>query len=172
MWWKVGAVLFVAPVVLYVALAMVYGRVGLLERMFGPIRREPVDFATLELKPSPNQYLVCPPELCRAKAHQQSPLFEVPLDDLRAAWLRVISRQARVSLLSSDPGREQYEYQALTAVFHFPDAVTVRLLSAGEGKSTIAVYSRSHYGYGDLGVNRRRVRAWLAQLAEELDTAR
>ena len=120
MWWKVGAVILGAPVILYVALAMIYGRVGLLERVFGPIHREPVDFATLELKPSPNQYLVCPPGLCRAKPHEKSPEFEVPLEKLRAAWLHVIQRQPRVTLLSSDPGQDQYEYQALTAGVPLP----------------------------------------------------
>ncbi len=172
MLWKVGAVVLAIPVVLYVSLAMIYGRVGLLEKVFGPIERSPVDFATLELKPSPNQYLVCPPGLCHARADQQSPEFAVPLEDLRAAWQRVIHRQPRVTLLSTDPERDQYEYQALTPVIHFPDAVTVRLLSVGEGKSTIAVYSRSHYGYGDLGVNRRRVRAWLDLLAREVARGR
>jgi uncharacterized protein (DUF1499 family) len=170
MWWKLGAVLLGAPVVLYISLAMIYGRVGLLERVFGPIRREPVDFATLELKPSPNQYLVCPPGLCKAQPHEPSPEFDVPLEKLRAAWLRVIQRQPRVTLLSTDPGRQQYEYQALTAIFYFPDAVTVRLLAVGEARCTIAIYSRSHYGYGDLGVNRQRVRSWLEQLSRELQS--
>jgi uncharacterized protein (DUF1499 family) len=170
MWWKLGAIVLVAPVVLYVSLAMIYGRLGLLERAFGPIHREQVDFATLELKPSPNQYLVCPRELCRARPHAQSPEFDVSLEALRAAWIRVIQRQPRVTLLSSDSDTAQYEYQALTPMVHFPDGVTVRLLPAGEGHSTLAIYSRSHYGYGDLGENRRRVRGWLEQLGEELET--
>jgi uncharacterized protein (DUF1499 family) len=172
MWWKLGAIVVAVPVVLYMFLAMIYGRVGLLERVFGPIRREQVDFATLELKPSPNQYLVCPPELCRAKPHAESPVFDLTLEELRAAWFRMIERQPRVRLLSSDPGKEQYEYQALTPVIHFPDAVTVRLLEAGEGRSTLAVYSRSHYGYGDLGENRRRVQGWIEQLSRELGNHR
>jgi uncharacterized protein (DUF1499 family) len=80
----------------------------------------------------------------------------------------MIERQPRVTLLSSDPNIEQYEYQVLTPVIHFPDAVTVRLLPENEGRTTVAIYSRSHYGYGDLGENRRRVRSWLAQLSQEL----
>jgi uncharacterized protein (DUF1499 family) len=171
MWWKVVLVILGAPVVLYVALASIYGRVGMLEKAFGPIERAPVDFSTLELKASPNQYLVCPPELCLAKPHAPSPIFEASLEELRTAWQRVIESQPRVTLLSSDSNAEQYEYQALTPVIHFPDAVTVRLLPANEGRSTIAVYSRSHYGYGDLGVNRGRVQTWLGELAQELNAA-
>jgi len=170
MGWKLGALVLGAPVVLYIFLAMIYTRVGLLERVFGPVHRERVDFATLQLKPSPNQYLVCPREFCRARPHAESPDFDVSLDALRAAWLRMIERQPRVTLLSSDPAKEQYEYEVLTPVIHFPDAVTVRLLQAKDGRSTLAIYSRSHYGYGDLGENRRRVQGWLEQLAEELET--
>lgn len=172
MWWKLGAFVLALPVVLYLSLVLTHGRVGALERIFGPIKREPVDFTTLQLKPSPNQYLVCPPGTCRAKPHEESPVFVVPLEELRAAWLRVMEKQPRVTLLSSDPGKQQYEYRALTPVIHFPDAVTVRLMSAPDGKSTLAIYSRSHYGYGDLGENRRRVRAWLKQLSRELGNGR
>jgi uncharacterized protein (DUF1499 family) len=172
MWWKVLLLIVGAPVVIYVALASVYGRAGLLERAFGPIDRAPVDFSTLELKVSPNQYLVCPRELCVAQPHAPSPVFDASLEELRAAWFRVIERQPRVTLLSSDSNEDQYEYEALTPVIHFPDTVTVRLLPANEGRSTVAIYSRSHYGYGDLGVNRRRIQGWLEELAQELGRGR
>jgi uncharacterized protein (DUF1499 family) len=155
-----------------VVLAAIYGRVGLLERVFGPIERETVDFATLELKPSPNQYLVCPLELCRATPHLASPVFNASLEELRGAWFRVVELQPRVTLLSSDTNADQYEYQDLTPVIHFPDTVTVRLLPANEGRATLAIYSRSHYGHSDLGVNRRRVQSWMEQLSQELGNHR
>jgi uncharacterized protein (DUF1499 family) len=172
MWWKLGALLLALPFVVYLGLVTIYGRVGALERILGPLKREPVDFAVLQIKPSPNQYLVCPPGLCQLRPHEESPVFDVPLEELRVAWLRMIQKQPRVTLLASDPDEQQYEYQALTAVIHFPDAVTVRLLSTPSDQSTLAIYSRSHYGYGDLGENRRRVRAWLDQLSRELGNAR
>lgn len=168
--WKIVAFVLVAPVAVYMVLAAIYGRVGLLERLFGPAVREPVDFARLDLKPSPNQYLVCPAVLCVAKPHLESPVFEASLDELREAWFRMIARQPRVSLLSSNPAVEQYEYQALTPVIHFPDAVTVRLLPADEGNSTLAIYGRSHYGRSDLGENRRRTQRWLDRLRTELNS--
>jgi uncharacterized protein (DUF1499 family) len=152
----------------YLILAAIYGRAGLLEILFGPIERQPpVDFAALRLRPSPNQYLVCPPGLGAARPHAESPHFDVSLDQLRAAWFRTVDRQPRTTLLQSDASAEQYDYRVLTPVIHFPDTVTVRLLSAGGG-ATIAIYSRSHYGYSDLGVNRRRVQSWLVQLQDEI----
>jgi uncharacterized protein (DUF1499 family) len=53
---------------------------------------------------------------------------------------------------------------ARSAVFNFPDLVTVQVVAQGENASTLVLYSRSVYGHSDLGVNRRRLRAWLDAL--------
>ncbi len=161
--------LLLLPVAVYLVLALALGREGLLERVFGPVARQPVDFATLKLKPSPNQYLVCPPGHCAAQPHAESPVFEVPLEQLRAAWFRVVEQRPRVRLLASDPENEQYEWEARTAVLLFPDTVTVRFIPLEGDRSTLAIYSRSHYGYGDLGVNQNRITDWLERLRQELE---
>jgi len=155
-----------APVAIYAGMALVWGREGALEKIWGPVRREPVDFETLELKPSPNQYLVCPPDFCAAQAHEQSPVFEVPAEELRNRWMRMTEGLGRVALLSRDDERLQYDFEARTPVILFPDTVTVRFIPLDERRSTLAVYSRSHYGYSDLGENRRRVQKWLRMLRE------
>ena len=46
----------------------------------------------------------------------------------------------------------------------YPDSITVRFLPLEEGRSTLAIYSRSHYGRSDFGVNKERVDGWLASL--------
>jgi uncharacterized protein (DUF1499 family) len=40
----------------------------------------------------------------------------------------------------------------------------VEFVTLGAGKSSLAIDSRSRYGRGDMGVNRRRVVDWLATL--------
>jgi len=40
----------------------------------------------------------------------------------------------------------------------------VRVLPAGEGKSTLAIYSRAVYGRRDFGVNQARIEDWLSRL--------
>ncbi len=39
---------------------------------------KPVDFATLEFSGKPNQYLLCPADLCAATLHAELPVFAVP----------------------------------------------------------------------------------------------
>jgi len=53
-----------------------------------------------------------------------------------------------------------------SALFRFPDTVSIEVIPLGDSRSTLAIYSRSTYGYSDLGVNRKRIERWLARLAE------
>jgi uncharacterized protein (DUF1499 family) len=46
----------------------------------------------------------------------------------------------------------------------YPDTIDVEILPADEGRSTLAVYSRSLVGRKDFGVNHARLRRWLAAL--------
>ena len=51
-----------------------------------------------------------------------------------------------------------------SAIWNFPDLVTAQVLAAPGGNSELVLYSRSVYGYSDLGVNRGRLRHWLGAL--------
>jgi uncharacterized protein (DUF1499 family) len=51
-----------------------------------------------------------------------------------------------------------------SSVLNFPDLVTVEAMAAGQDASTLLLYSRSVYGYSDMGVNRARLVTWLAAL--------
>ena len=46
----------------------------------------------------------------------------------------------------------------------FPDTVDIKILPVAGNESTLAIYSRSLIGRGDLGVNRARIARWLAAL--------
>jgi uncharacterized protein (DUF1499 family) len=50
-----------------------------------------------------------------------------------------------------------------TRLMRYPDTIDVEILPA-EGRSTLAVYSRSLVGRKDFGVNHARLRRWLAAL--------
>jgi uncharacterized protein (DUF1499 family) len=93
-----------------------------------------------------------------------SPIFAMDVERLRGYWSELIAVQPRVALVAWDMQRQRATYIERSVVFRFPDIVTVEFLALGEGKSSLAIDSRSRYGRGDMGVNRRRVVAWLTTL--------
>ena len=123
-----------------------------------------VDFATLRLTKKPNQYLVCPKDICSASAHRESPVFDFDVDELIRKWDAMIARQKRVEVVSQQSAPRQRDYVQRSFLFRFPDIITVRFLPLTEERSTLAIYSRSVYGHSDLGVNKKRIDAWLAEL--------
>jgi uncharacterized protein (DUF1499 family) len=122
---------------------------------------EAVDFADLSLSDKPNQFLICPEQMCRAERHAVSPVFEVPVERLAAYWRGVIATQPRLEVLARAPNGLHVDYVQRSARFRFPDLVTVRLIPLSPERSTLAVYSRALYGRKDFGVNRQRVEAWI-----------
>lgn len=54
---------------------------------------------------------------------------------------------------------------ARTRVMGYPDFVSIRLIPEGSGTRVVA-FSRSRFGYSDQGVNRARLRRWMATLPE------
>jgi len=131
-----------------------------------------VDFAELKLTDTPNQFLMCPPGFCAADPHVDSPVFDVSLEQLRQRWREVVAAQPRVELLAEDEEGQQFDYVQRSARFRFPDIITVRFISIAthhtDTQSTLAIFSRSVYGKSDLGVNRKRIDAWLRALHERL----
>ena len=129
---------------------------------------ETIDFAAPALSDESNWFLMCPTGLCGAGAHADSPLFDVPVERLRARWREVAAAEPRVELLAEHGDGWQFDYVQRSARFRFPDIVTVRFIAVSATQSTLAIYSRSIYGRSDFGVNRARIEAWLARLREGL----
>ncbi len=127
---------------------------------------EAVNFSDLRLTDKPNQFLMCPPHLCNADRHADSPVFDVSVDQLRERWREVVAEQPSVELLAEDG--QQFDYVQRSARFRFPDIITVRFISVSPSQSTLAIYSRSVYGKSDFGVNHKRIEAWLKILHEGL----
>jgi uncharacterized protein (DUF1499 family) len=131
------------------------------------IRDFPLDFASFSKTWKPNQFLALPPGFAaRQKPDMDSPVFNAGVDQVHAAWLRVIASQPRTSAPRQQSG--QIETVQRTALVGFPDTVTALPVDLGGGKASICVFSRSRYGIRDFNVNETRVRAWLAALAQQL----
>jgi uncharacterized protein (DUF1499 family) len=76
----------------------------------------------------------------------------------------MISKQPRVERRAVSEDELQYDFVQRSPLLRFPDTITVRFIPLSPTTSTLAMYSRSHYGYSDFGVNRRRIETWLASL--------
>jgi uncharacterized protein (DUF1499 family) len=157
-----------AIVVAYGSLVAVKGRKGALAVLLGEIKREPVDFAQLRLKSSPNQYLVCPEGDCSGQAHAVAPDFSVSVDRLQAAWFAVVESQPSTEIIGRNDAARQFDIETLTPLIGYPDTVTVRFIELASDRSTLMIYSRSHYGHSDLGANQKRIDRWLAEVTAQI----
>ncbi len=125
-----------------------------------------MDFQTLRLTAKPNQYLVAPASFCaQAEPHRIAPDFGLEPAALRRRFRDLALAQPRVVHVDADDGRLLDTYVQRSALLGFPDTISAQFLAAGAARSSIAIYSRSRYGYSDLGVNKARIDAWLRDLA-------
>jgi Protein of unknown function (DUF1499) len=97
------------------------------------------------------------------------PPFPVPAARLYTAVRAVAAGQERVFKAAEFPAERQIHFVARSAVFNFPDLVTAQVAESGPDSSTLVLYSRSVYGYGDFGVNRKRLQIWLDALQTTLN---
>lgn len=130
--------------------------------------RVAIDFETVALKDSPNQYLVCPEDLCGGQQHLVSKTYAAPAQTLRDRFDDLIVREPRVERVHVSENGMQTDYVQRTELMQYPDWITVKVISLTPQTSTLAIYSRSVYGYGDQGVNKARIDALLADLDQSI----
>lgn len=113
--------------------------------------------------PKPS-FLACPAGYCSTDAAITSPVFDQPWSRLLEYWKEVISAEKRLTSVAADSDSRRFVYIQRSPTFRFPDVITVEFLSLGPARSSIAIYSRSRYGYYDFDKNRKRVEKWLVLL--------
>jgi uncharacterized protein (DUF1499 family) len=150
--------------ILTVVLVVSAGRERVLTAVLGPIEIKAIDFKQLVPGSKPNQFLVCPVGYCLAKPQLISPVFAISSTLLRQRWRRLMQAQPGIQPGAADEASMQYDFIQRSALMRFPDSITVQFISLSANSSTLAIYSRSQYGYSDFGVNEARILAWLAAL--------
>lgn len=110
---------------------------------------------------TPNWYRVTP------DGENPAPVFQASVDELSSAFDRVVAAQNFIELLKDDRPEGPVTWVQRSALFGFPDYISASFLPAGDG-STVAIFSRARVGQSDLGVNEKRVNAWLAAVEAEL----
>jgi uncharacterized protein (DUF1499 family) len=137
---------------------------GTFEQIFSVPDVPEVDFASLQRGSTPNQYLLCPEGLCTTETDGAAPVFDMPANQLQVAWDEMVAAEPRTQVLRRDVTNMEVDYVQRSRLFRFPDIISVRFIPMDDAHSTLAIYSRSVYGKGDMGVNHARIDGWLAKL--------
>lgn len=131
----------------------------------------PMDVAHIVRPASPNSALAAPAGF-RPPPDLVTPIYAVPAARLFADIQALAAAQPRTYPAAAWPDRLQADWVARSAVFNFPDLIMAQVSPAGRNEATLVLYSRSVYGYSDLGVNRKRLEEWLAALDRTLNPAK
>jgi len=94
--------------------------------------------------------------------------FEVASNELAAVVNSVISRTSRTQNVGSSADNLSQTYITRSALFSFPDFASVSIRENSDGSSQLKIFSRARFGYSDLGVNKRRVLHWLAEVRTQV----
>lgn len=114
---------------------------------------------------TPNSALAAPAGFAPAP-YIATPAYAIPPARLYQALLAVAAARPRTFPLAADPAGLRAQWVVRSRVLNFPDIVSAQVLPEPGPASRLVLYSRSMYGYSDLGANRRRLRSWLAAIGE------
>lgn len=163
-WWAIGKALSIGCALVIVVLGLLIWDGRLPEKFFTVGKITELDFKNLVRRDTPNQYLMCTNQLCNAYIDDLPPIYGANVFEVRKAWETLVQGEPRVRELHRNADGTQIDYVQRSAFWRFPDIITIRFIAVGERKTTLAIYSRSVYGAGDLGVNKARIRDWIGKL--------
>jgi uncharacterized protein (DUF1499 family) len=126
-----------------------------------------MDFATLHRPLAPNTALFADSGDTPSRADRPAPRFAVGPDAVIAAWDGLVRAEPRTVVESFDVTCRRHHAVQRSRIFRFPDDVYAEARADGAG-TRLLLYSAARWGKGDLGVNRRRLERWLAQLEAAL----
>lgn len=93
-----------------------------------------------------------------------APLFNIAPKPL-AERVHAIATADGATLLAGSVAEGHMTYLSRSRLMGYPDYTTVLIEPAGDG-SMVTAFARARFGHSDIGVNRARLEAWVAQLTE------
>lgn len=93
-----------------------------------------------------------------------APIYPASASELAAALDATAMSEPGTQQLGGAPEALWTTYVQRSPWMKFPDYVSVKTIDLGNGRGTLAIYSRARFGRDDLGVNRARVERWMAAL--------
>jgi len=124
-----------------------------------------ISFKSLKRPPKPNTCLVAPDNHCLAA----EPDFGPPRLDMTGRGVfsklsEIIAANGSFGNVESDAEQLRLKFVATTGLMRFKDDVDIEVIPLEDGKTTLAIYSRSRVGYSDMGANQKRVRKLIHDL--------
>ncbi|MEP1443567.1 MAG: DUF1499 domain-containing protein [Hyphomicrobiales bacterium] len=120
-----------------------------------------VHFPTLKKTSKPNQFLVCPKDICKNETPDaEPPVYRMTKERLKASFIEALGTESRSTV---DDAGDEYRFIMRSPTFRFPDTISAEFFDV-KGGATLAIYARAQIGYKDFSVNEKRVRRWLSKL--------
>ena len=121
-----------------------------------------VDLADIARTGKPNDALAAPVGTTRVEPDIVLSVSTKPSIELLAALDTVARAAPRVEVVAGGVEARKITYVQRSAIIGFPDYISVSTIETSDGNGLI-LWSRSRYGYSDLGVNRARLERWLGR---------
>jgi uncharacterized protein (DUF1499 family) len=151
--------------ILLILLILVAGTIAAIRILVQPATTGFIDFADVKRSATGNDALACPPEfLCSAKVDLVVAPVAMSAAELAAKVKQLPRVEPRTVMVGEDDAELRYVLVQRSALFDFPDTINIAIRPLDAGHAALAIYSRSRYGKGDLGVNMKRVQRWLGLL--------
>ena len=124
-----------------------------------------VDPYTITRPVSPNTYYVSTQSMVEATVDREAPIYTASAQVMARAFDDYVTTQPSVTRIAGSVEEAWLTYVQRTPVLRMPDYISVKFIDFEDGGSTVSIYSRSRFGYGDMGVNKARVDLWLQSLS-------
>lgn len=122
-----------------------------------------VDPLTTERTGRPNDAFVAADGIAKAETDRLLPPLSAAPEEIVARLAEIALTEPRTEVVAGAPGEAHMTFVQRSALFGFPDYVSARAVAVDNG-SALAIWSRSRYGYSDMGVNAARLERWLSAL--------
>ncbi len=142
--------------------ALVGASAVMMDWIAGPLRG--ADPLTVTPPNTPNWALAIPPGVESVTEPTLTvPVWEDQPEVLMRRFREIASAERGVEQLAHAQGTFDALVQR-SRILRFPDVISVRAVDQGEGRASLAIYSRSVLGTSDFGVNALRIKRWIAAL--------
>lgn len=111
-----------------------------------------------------NLFVAAPGDTGSGPPDLRVPPFDCEPAQLYAALREVALAQPRTLLQSEVPEHLEMSFVQRTAFWRFPDDIEAKIATTKDGRAALTLSSKARYGVEDFGVNKRRVKRWLAML--------